>query len=310
MQYKLSGNLDERIVAEKMLIELIKEKAVFVNNLRMEINPSEEELRTFDLKKMESHLKHLNTVKEILDGLGVNEPLDCENLTEKDEEYIKMLILSQKHDEKIGFNNIHVPPIAYVQIGNLKIMLHFKEQDDGKYIIENYCDCTIGIDGEYEDGARFPTSKYTILMAEDFATISNLNFEIIVDELVQTTNSGHISRTMSTLLEMLKAYDITKNQMLLEATIRLADWLKQVDETDVSIINLLQCHYRKRELDEDEENMLEDMISRNREDKQICAAAYILLGKSKRAKRIIDILSDEQKKVFESFPIYAMIKER
>ena len=52
------------------------------------------------------------------------------------------------------------------------------------------------------------------------------------------------------------------------------------------------------------------MIARNREDKQICAAAYILLGKSKRARSIIDILSDEQKKVFEDYPIYAMIKDR
>jgi hypothetical protein len=310
VQYKLSGNLDERIVAEEMLIALIKEKAVFVNNVRLEINPSEEELGTFELKKSEAHLEHLKTVKGILNGLGVNEPLDCGNLTEKDEEYIKMLIRSQKYNEKVGFNNMHVPPIAYVQIGNLKIMLHFKEQDDGKYIIENYCDCEIGVAGEYTDGTKFPTSKYTILMAEDFATISNLNFGIIVDELIQTNNSGHISRTIFTLLEMLKAYDITKNQALLEEAIRLADWLKQTDETDISLINLLQCHYRKRELNEEEENVLEDMIARNRKDKQICAAAYILLGKSKRARSIIGILSDEQKKVFEDYPIYAMIKDR
>ena len=240
VQYKLSGNLNERIVAEEMLIELIKEKAVFVNNVRLEINPSEDELETFELQKSEAHLEHLKTVKEILDSLGVNEPLDCENLTEKDEEYIKMLILSQKHNEKIGFNNMHIPPIAYVQIGNLKILLHFKEQDDGKYIIENYCDCNIGVAGEYTDGTKFPTSKYTLLMAEDFATISNLNFEIIVDELIQINNPGHISRTIFTLLEMLKAYDVKKNQMLLDSVIRLADWLKQVDGTDVSLVNLLQ----------------------------------------------------------------------
>ncbi len=308
VQYKLSGNLDERIVAEEMLIELIKEKAVYVNNVRLEINPSEDELGVFELKKSESHLKHLKVVKEILDSLGVNESLDCGHLTEKDEEYIKMLILSQKHNEKIGFNNMHVPPIAYVQIGNLKIMLHFKEQDDGKYIIENYCDCKIEIAGEYTDGNRFPTSKYTILVAEDFATISNLNLDVIVDELVQMNNSGHISRTTLTLLEMLKAYDKIKNQMLLEAAMRLADWLKQVDETDVALINLLQCYYRTREMNEEEENTLEDMIARNREDRQLCAAAYILLGNSKRARSIIDTLTDEQKKVFEEYPVYTLLK--
>lgn len=55
--------------------------------------------------------------------------------------------------------------------------------------------------------------------------------------------------------------------------------------------------------------MLEDMIACNRRDKQICAAAYILLGKSKRARSIIDLLWDEQKIVFEDYPIYAMIKD-
>jgi len=114
--------------------------------------------------------------------------------------------------------------------------------------------------GEYTDGDKFPTSKYTLLMAEDFAAISKLNFEIIVDELIQINNSGHISRTIFTLLEMLKAYDIKKNQMLLDSVIRLADWLKQINGTDVSLINLLQSYYRKRELNEYEENVLTDKL--------------------------------------------------
>ena len=63
----------------------------------------------------------------------------------------------------------------------------FRYTEEGA-IIENYCDCKIEIAGEYTDGDRFPTSKYTILVAEDFATISNLNFDIIVYELVQTNN--------------------------------------------------------------------------------------------------------------------------
>ena len=220
-----------------------------------------------------------------------------------------MLILSQRYKQKVKFNDMRIPPIAYIQIGNLKIMLHFKEQEDGKYIIENYCDCTIKIDGEYTDGTRFPTSKYTILKAEDFATISNLNLRIIVDELIQTNNQGHISRTIVTLLEMLKAYDITKKQGLLDAAIRLADMIKQVDKTDVSQINLLQCYYRKRELTEDEENMLENMIARNREDKPICAAAYTLLGRTKRARSIIDTLPDEKKREFLEYPIYTLMKD-
>ena len=163
---------------------------------------------------------------------------------------------------------------------------------------------------EYTNGDKFPTSKYTLLKAEDFATISNLKFDVIVDELVQINNPGHISRATFTLLKMFKAYDITKNQMLLDSAIRLADWLKQVDKTDVSLINLLQGYYRKRELNEDEENVLEDMIARNRGNRQICAAAYILLGNSKRARSIIDTLPDKQKKSLRSIRFIPFILQK
>lgn len=309
VQYKLSGNLNECIIAEEMLIELIKEKTVFINGVRLEINPSADELGTFNPESVKAHLEHLKTVKEVLDSLGVNEPLECGSLTEKDEEYIKMLILSQKYNQKVGFSNTYIPPIAYVQIGNLKVMLHFKEQDDGKYIIENYSDCEIGIAGEYTDGTRFPTSKYTILMAEDFATISNLNLKVIVDELVCIRNKGHITRVIFTLLEMIKAYDMSHKQSLLEEAIQLAEWIKQVDGTDISWINLFQCNYRKRKLTEDEENILEDMVARNRADRNICAAAYILLEKHQKARGIIDTLSEKQKKIFEEYPIYNLLKD-
>ena len=206
-------------------------------------------------------------------------------------------------------DNIHVPLIANFQIANLKILLHFKERDDGKYDIKKYYDCKREAVGEYTDGTRFSTSLYTILTAEDFATISNLNYEIIVDDLIQIDNQGHIIRTTYTLLEMLKAHDMIKNESILEEAIRLADWLTQVEQTDVSLINLLQCYYRKRELRGDEEDMLEDIIARNREDKQLGIAAHILLGNSKRARKMIDNLTEDQKRVFKEYPVYALLKD-
>lgn len=310
VQYKLRGNLYERIVAESMWIELVKKKEVFINNVRLEINPSKEELKTFNFERIESHLEHLKEVKEVMDCLGVNIPLDCSNLTEKDEEHIRMLIRSQKYRQKVGFNGVHIPPIAYVSIGNLKIMLHFKEQDDGKYIVENYSKCIVDVAGEYMDGTKFPTSKFTILTAEDFVSISNLNPKMVVDELIRIRNEGHISRVNLTLLEMIKAYDIVKEQVVLEEALRLAEWINQVDATDISMINLLQCHYRKRCLTEEEECVLEDIIIHNRDNQQISAAAYILLGKSNRARKIIDTFLDKEREVFEEYPICFLLKER
>lgn len=45
-----------------------------------------------------------------------------------------MFILFQKNNKKAEFNNMNVLSISYVQIGNLKIVLLFKKQGDGKYL--------------------------------------------------------------------------------------------------------------------------------------------------------------------------------
>ena len=58
-----------------------------------------------------------------------------------------------------------------------------------------------------------------------------------------------------------------------------------------------------------EENMLEDIIARNREDKQLGIAAHILLGNSKRARKMIDNLTEDQKRVFKEYPVYALLKD-
>lgn len=57
-------------------------------------------------------------------------------------------------------------------------------------------------------------------------------------------------------MEMIKAYDTSHKQSLLEDAIQLAEWISKIAETDISRINLLQCNYRQKGLSEDEENVL------------------------------------------------------
>ncbi|MFR5618779.1 MAG: hypothetical protein ACLTJ5_08080 [Clostridium sp.] len=177
--------------------------------------------------KQKKHLAYLRDVKETLEYYGVYEPLKCERMTEKEEKYIKMMILSYKYNEMVSFNGAKVLPVSYIQVENLKILLFFEEHGDGKYLVRNFDDTKLKFWGEYKDGNKFRTSKYTILQAEDFATISNLNFDIIVDGLKDINNQGHIIRTKLTLLEMLKAYDKNRNSRLLDSACRLAYWIKR-----------------------------------------------------------------------------------
>jgi len=310
LSYRLRGNLNERIVAEEMLIKLAEEKYIYINNVQLEINLSQDELMELKLNEAKKHLAYLRDVKETLEYYGVYEPLKCERMTEKEEKYIKMMILSYKYNEMVSFNGAKVLPVSYIQVENLKILLFFEEHGDGKYLVRNFDDTKLKFWGEYKDGNKFRTSKYTILQAEDFATISNLNFDIIVDGLKDINNQGHIIRTKLTLLEMLKAYDKNRNSRLLDSACRLAYWIKEVDENVISTINLFQCYYRKRVLTDDEEIILEELLISHRTDKKICLAAYILLGKSDRAKKLFEDFSEEDKINYMNLPIYTLLSEK
>ncbi len=307
LKYNLKGDLSERIVAETMMVELIKNEVLFINGIKLEINPSQDERKKFDVEKMESHVKHLTEINEVLELLGVKERLDCSNLGEKDEEYIRMLIAAIKYNHAIGFNNMKVPPIATVDIGNLKIMLSFKPQADGRYRISNYSDCDIDVMAECSDGSKFPTSKYTILVADDFASVSNMDIGLIVDEMMTMDNSSHLSRVVLTLLEMIKAYDIKKNTQLLEEATRLAKWLCEKEESDISMVNLYQCYFRKRELSDEEKVVLDKIVENNQENIAIKAAACILLKDTRKANRYINKLSSEELTVFKGYPIYSLL---
>ncbi|MGO5050911.1 hypothetical protein ACTQ6A_00060 [Lachnospiraceae bacterium LCP25S3_G4] len=310
VNYCLRGNLKERIIAEKFIIDLMKEKQVTVNGAKLEINATEKEIKAFCLEDIENHLRHLQRVQDVLDILDVTVPLECEGLTEKDEEYIRMLIMAFKHKRTIGFNEGEIPPIAHITINNLHIMLHFKVQNDGKYLLESFTDCVAEWSSDYNDGTMFPTSKYTILTENDFLIISNLNYDSIVKDIMSFENDGHYNRCNLTMLEILKAYDKEKKPELLEIATQICRWLvEKENKSEIAILNLYQCYFRSRKLEQDEENILLDFIEVNNDNYAIIAGSYILLEDFKMVSRYMDKMKREERKSFESFPIFSLMKK-
>lgn len=309
MRYTLQGNLFERIRAEKMMVELIRENVLFLNGVRLELSPSEEEMKSFNLEKMESHLKHLQEVKETLEFFGVTIPLECSNLTDKDEERIRILISARRGVKAFRFIESNIPPLAHITIGNLKILLYFKPNVDGSYYIGNYLECEIEVKGQFVDGNKFDTSKFTTLEEKDFISISNLNVRAVVDELISINNRGHNEKVNITLLELIKAYDNVKKEVMLEEAIRLASWLYDVEKTDIALINLFQCYLRKRGLTEEEEEQVVRIVASNQEDTLIKAGAYILLRNTKRVETLLNELPQDVRDIFMKYPIYSLLEQ-
>lgn len=305
LEYNLKGSLNERIIAEKMMLNLYAVKKLYINGYCFEINIDE---KRYDIRFIESHLTYITELKEILDKLGVVDDLDCSIISQKDEEYIRMLIAVFKHSKLIEFKE-EIQPMATVPIGNLTILLTFKHDKNGKYIIKNHTDCDLDVYGEMANGSRFKTSRYTILKKSDFMNISNLKENEIVDELMTINNPGHLSRTNYTLLEMIKAYDKIKKPSLIYEAIRLAEWLNEKEKSSISIINCCQCYYRIRELRSEEKNLILNIIN-NSDDIQIKLAGNILLQNESVVQNLFCNMNERDKKIFEEYPLYNLMTYR
>lgn len=309
LHYHLRGNLKERIVAEKFILHLIQEKSVIMNGIKLEFNPTPKEIKAFNIEKIDNHVRHLQDVQDIMDKLGVIVPLECEGLSEKDGEYIRMLLLAFKHGKTIGFNEGKVPPIANIKLNNLCIMLHFKERDDGRYLIENYVNSKMDCSSNYIDGTMFRTSKFTILTHEDFLTVSNLNYKIIAEEIISIENKGHYLRSNQVLLELLLTYDETQNSDLLYCATQIASWLVGKDEdSEIALLNLYQCHRRTRKLEQDEEKALINIIENCKDNEAVVTGAYILLDEFNMARRYFERMQQVEQERFKTFPIYALLQ--
>lgn len=309
--FSLKGNIDERISAIEFVLAIFEQQAIVVDGTLIETRFTDREIKKFGIEGLKKQLRHLNTVKEVLDSLDVQIPLECDNITEKDECYIKMLLLGIKQGELISFKDEKVPPIGHVPIANLNIMLHFIESADGKYKIENFADGIADCKSDYADGKFFDTSKYTILHAKDFVKISNLRFDRMEEEVFSIENRGHFVRVNLMMLEMIAAYDENKNDALIQSAIRIGRWLVDKDnDTDLAVLNLYQCYYRIRGLSNEELDSLEDIVERRKDNLSVMLGAYILLENDRKAKNIFDSMDQEEQKYFMEFPIYHIWTDR
>lgn len=315
INFKIKGNLKERIVDEEFLISIFEIKEVNIGNQKMPFNITEFEVEKLEIGKIKRHLHHLKLVDEVFNMLGVTYELDCTALMQRDEKYIQMLIAAIKYNEEIEFEEDgNIPPVAKINISNLQIMLIFQRLENGKYKISNFFKTKIGVYSIDSSGNKFDTSQFMLINEDNFCNVSNINFNEIEKSVFAVSDSEvHHNQANMLLLRMLKAYDMEapQKQALLECAIHIAEWLKnkKIIPYEVSMINVMQCYLRKRQLTDLEIEKLYEIIECDKQKEMIKVAAYLLVGEHKTAKRHFEKLTDDEKKEFSYFPIYTFLKK-
>jgi len=110
---------------------------------------------------------------------------------------------------------------------------------------------------------------------------------------------------------MLSAYDLLneKDEGLLNCSLKLTDWLltKNTKIKNIIILNKLQIIRRRRELSDDENSLLFEMI-KTEDNNTILAGVYILLNNLLMFKKHYEKLTQLEKEDFDDFPINYILK--
>lgn len=146
----------------------------------------------------------------------------------------------------------------------------------------------------------------------DFLKYDNIRLPMIADDFKLLPCSEEIINEANLLmLEMIKAYDKSKNDELLVTAKKINDWLQEHPKLigrEVCIINKYQIKIRKTYLGYSDKAELFSIIEKS-ENNNYRAGAFILLGEFDEAKKIFDSYGEEQMQEFINYPIYTLYQQ-
>ena len=151
-------------------------------------------------------------------------------------------------------------------------------------------------------------SPYINLIAKNLTTFSNANIEIMKNSFEHEPYSEETCERYNLwLLELIKAYDESKDKKWLEFAEFLNNKILNNNKSNAYIINKLQIIKRKRELLPEEKDILYE-IKETDNNRMIQCAVAILLDNKSDYERNYSKLEEKEKKQFIEFPIYNLLK--
>lgn len=179
---------------------------------------------------------------------------------------------------------------------------------DGELCVENgICFKHIKISVGTKD-EKYIVPSFILIKRDVWKKLYDVDETLLLEEL----DKGEFNKVTEgdftqLFIELLSAYDVVQDEKYYNVAKSISDRLIEIDSDAAYLkINKLQLIKRKRNLTEDEQQELERIESDTDDTKVVCAA-NILLENRRKAKKKLDEMSDEDKELFMTFPIYNLL---
>ena len=307
--FKLRGNLSDYIRDSECMLAILEYREITIKGHTLYFD----DIDASTAEKGKERLQYYKDVQKMLSILGVKEDLNCDNLSEQDQNNIRNFTKALVYGKDIFFPECK-DNLLYgrFKIANLTILIWAqRDRKEDSFKLMSFFDkhrIVLFEDGDVNKEKPYHITHYALLGQKDFIVASNVNCERIIEDITENDTSTIVTEKLILfMLEMIKAYDVDKekNKELLQVAEQYCSWLTENTENLDSImtINRLQIVKRKRKFNGSEIQELMSIKSSN-ESFSIKCAVCILLDEKDEAQDYFDKLSDDEKKEFISFPIY------
>lgn len=304
---QLKGSLIQRIKSLQLIVAMIHEKSIELDGVPLPISFNEPELNKDDLNFYKDILNNYQQALSVLKKLNVRDEIDIDNFSKED--FLKLDILIEAIGKGNPIKNVkgtNTPIVKFV-FGNIYLVLICEKRVDGSYNLWDYFNKHINVYFLDEKQESIPASQYSILKANDFLTVNNLNLQKVIDDFKQIEPSQLLAESGNeVMLEMLKAYDQSQNAELFLAIKQMSNWLKTLDgylNSNAILINDLQIIRRERKLTYQEKEKLHQIVD-STDDISFKIGALILLDEQEEAKKHLSTMDPINKEKFTSYPIF------
>ncbi len=318
IKYKSAPMLSDRIRDTEFIIDVIQAENFMLDSTNINFQPQGTDFERFNIEEQTESLEFCRKVQRLFQILNIQIDLNLEELTEQEFQELNKLIFAIV--DKRPLLNIITNDfrIIKVKIQNIIILLVLKKisEKSNEYIIDDFSKVNFVLNyNKSGSKTEYITSKYSILNKEDYLSVSNLNYEDILQSykfLIEENPEIYDMMNLD-MLKIISAFDVNKDIKLLNLAKDIASWIMSNDEKvlpkELKLINFMQIIKRERQLNEDEIRKLIILVEDSQISEEIKVGAYLLLDNQVAAKIHLKKLDGNVQEEFKEYPIYIFMNQ-
>ena len=309
------GTLNQRIKSLPFIDALIKEEALTLGSVRLPVHFEKEKLEKIHYSEFDTQISTYQKIRRVLDQLHVTKDLDLDKCGDMDLWRLNALVGAVDEGATVYHVKEDLWFVSSVNIANIRVAMLCEKTEDGGYkmrdFFSNHIDIVLGYEDE-EPRVPHPVSQYSVLKKDDFLRLDNIVYRTIIDDFKSIQNADELNADQANrmMLEMLKAYDENSNGDLLNAAEEINDWLLISPENsakEIALINKMQIILRRRPLSFQDKQEISALINTS-DDPTIKAGAFIILGETEEADKMLSSVDEKIRNEFKEYPLYHLYK--